>query len=93
MNKPHRYAKRPVVIEAWQLTKVNAEDVANWCGGRVGQDRDRGQFDPPHVDIPTLEGLTRASSGDFVIRGVKGEFYACKPDIFRLTYETPEATK
>jgi hypothetical protein len=40
------------------------------------------------VEIPTMEGLMRADRGDYVIRGVKGEFYPCKPDIFALTYES-----
>lgn len=42
------------------------------------------------IDIPTLEGTHRASLGDWIIKGVKGEFYPCKPDIFALTYEPVE---
>jgi hypothetical protein len=39
------------------------------------------------INIPTLEGVMRASEGDYVIKGIKGEFYPCKPDIFDSTYE------
>lgn len=42
---------------------------------------------PEHLSIDTLEGTMKASAGDFIIRGVKGEFYPCKPDIFHETYE------
>ena len=77
-----RYRKRPVVIEAAQLVggvNGNGFDVAEWCGGRL--------HPGGAITIPTLEGEHRASVGDFVIRGVAGEFYACKPDIFAATYE------
>ena len=44
-------------------------------------------FAPDRIEIPTLEGTMRADLGDYIIRGVKGEFYPCKPDIFEATYE------
>ncbi len=82
------YTKKAVTIEANELTKENAEAVALWCGGRLVEEID------PHtpttrfaaINIPTLEGVMRASEGDFIIKGVKGEFYPCKPDIFHATY-------
>ena len=97
-----RYRKKPVEIEAMQLTRENVAEVAAWCGGRVVEDPK--PSDPTDVyvalDIPTLEGVMRAETfhsstwdgrryrgGDFVIRGVQGEFYPCKPDIFDATYE------
>jgi hypothetical protein len=43
-----------------------------------------------YMDIYTLEGVMRASKGDWIIRGIKGEFYPCKPDIFTATYERVE---
>lgn len=79
------YRKKPVTIEAREFDKENAEDVAVWCGGGLRVD-DLGIY----IDIPTLEGITVASFGDFVIKGVAGEFYACKPDIFWMTYEDME---
>lgn len=101
MSIPTRYRKKPVVIEAMQLTRENAHDVARWCGGRVIEEAKPG--DPTDVyiavDIPTLEGVMRAEAfhhstwdgtqytgGDYIIRGVQGEFYPCKPDIFTATY-------
>lgn len=82
-----RYRKKPVEIEAVQLTYDTLNEAANFvasdqfAGG--GADSERGVY----VDIRTLEGVMRASEGDWIIKGVKGEFYPCKPDIFAATYE------
>ncbi|KAB1659361.1 hypothetical protein F8O09_05400 [Pseudoclavibacter sp. CFCC 11306] len=98
MTLATKYRKRPVEIEAMILKRDNVDDVARWCGGRVL--RESKASDPTDVyvalEIPTLEGVMRAetrdptglySHGDAVIRGVNGEFYPCKPDIFAKTYE------
>jgi len=78
-----RYRKKPVVIEAVQWTGSNLQDVAAIGGGsEYGQD-----FLGDDLTIKTLEGEMRASPGDWIIRGVKGELYPCKPDIFEATYE------
>lgn len=89
MNAPQQYRKKPVAIKAWQLTAENAEDVAAWCGGKTWRDsmlfpEDERQT---HVLISTLEGTMQADPGDFVIRGVEGEFYPCKPSVFAATYD------
>lgn len=76
-----KYRKKPVVIEAVQWTDENTEEVLSFCCGTAHEDEFGGMF------VHTLEGPMRASVGDFIIRGVKGEFYPCKPDIFWLTYE------
>ena len=79
---PKLYRKRPVQVEAARLTTDYWWDVARWCDGEtVGQN--------PHavLKIETLEGTMTAYVGDYVIRGVEGEFYPCKPDIFHQTYE------
>ena len=81
------YRKKPVVIEAMQFQPVGSsgEDAArveSWCGGEMVVD-DQGYC----LVIKTLEGRMRASPGDWIIRGVAGEFYPCKPDIFEKTYE------
>lgn len=80
------YRKKPVEIQAMRLLASETGEagrlVAAWCGGSVG-----GSFDDPHVLIDTLEGTMRAEAGDYVIRGVMGEFYPCKPGIFLLTYD------
>jgi hypothetical protein len=80
-----QYRKKPVVIDAFQVRSDNVQQVAEWCGGRpFGGSPTRAE---PHITISTLEGDMRANNGDYVIRGVKGEFYPCKPDIFAATYE------
>ncbi|MCT1607999.1 hypothetical protein M3B43_11875 [Nesterenkonia massiliensis] len=90
--RPKQYRKKPVVIEAMRATPETAEAVARWCGGRVVSEAK--PSDPTDVyigiDIPTLEGVMRAethSGGDYVIKGVAGEFYPCKAGIFEETYE------
>lgn len=80
-----QYRKKPVVIEAQRVTVNNLEQIATWCRGSV-----KGIALPLHdqvIDIQTLEGEMRADVGDWIIKGVKGEFYPCKPDIFELTYD------
>jgi hypothetical protein len=87
-----RYRKKPVVIEARQLSRQNGEELAVWANGRWKDLYGRGDRyeDISHVTIPTLEGDHRADLGDWIICGVKGEFYPCKPDIFAATYEKVE---
>ena len=74
------FRKKPVVIEARQYTRngMEAEAVARWCGG---VQTDEGCL------ITTLEGDMLAGYGDWIIRGVMGEYYPCKPDVFEATYE------
>ena len=81
------FRKKPVVIEAQQLPTANeitqgAADrliaAARWCGGHITADG---------LVIETLEGTMTAAPGDWIICGVQGEFYPCKPDIFEKTYE------
>ncbi len=79
-----RFRKRPVVIEAMQLTDENKNRVFNWVGGNRYADHVNGS---PVLKIGTLEGDMTASLGDWIIKGVKGEFYPCKPEIFEATYE------
>lgn len=83
------YRKKPVVIEAERLCRENGAAIAAWCGGKwfdlYGRG-DRGE-DISSVSIKTLEGTMRADLGDWIIKGVKGEFYPCKDDIFTATYE------
>jgi hypothetical protein len=74
------YRKKPVVIEARQYDGSNADALVRWIGGRSYEERGK-------IIVPTLEGDHAAARGDWIIRGVKGEFYPCKPDIFDATYE------
>lgn len=75
-----KYRKKPVVIEAEQFN--NSADIHEFCGEccrePVGED---------YMEIITLEGIMKASKGDYIIQGVNGEFYPCKPDIFEKTYD------
>lgn len=84
-----KFRKKPIEIEAMHIGTHSMLEVARWCGGRIQTSAKAS--DPRDVaswlEIPTLEGVMRASRGDWVIRGVKGEFYPCKPDIFEETYE------
>jgi len=80
-----RFRKKPVTVEALRVDELNIEAVAEWCGGSV-----RGVMLPKDqwvIEIETLEGSMRADVGDWVICGIAGEFYPCKPDIFAKTYE------
>lgn len=84
-----KYRKKPVIIEAVQHTGSSsvAAAIQKWMQGEeykapVVQTRD---IRP--MEIPTLEGVMIASPGDWIIKGVNGEFYPCKPDIFEKTYE------
>lgn len=88
LNAPKRYRKKPAEIEAMQLTRESFHAVGEWAGARECWGLDAPS---PGLFIETLEGLMKASLGDYVIRGVKGEFYPCKPDIFAATYVAAEA--
>lgn len=82
-----RYRKRPVEIEARQLSAANATELAIWCSGTVLWNSRGGVLG---VVVPTLEGSLSASVGWWIIRGVEGEFYPCRNDIFQATYELVE---
>jgi hypothetical protein len=75
-----KFRKKPVVIEALQWTGENAAEVTAFRGGAC-------LFDADGPIIETLEGNMKAMPYDWIIKGVKGEFYPCKPDIFAATYE------
>ena len=75
-----KFRKKPIVINAEQYSRIglDAERVAKWCGGHQ---TDEG------LEIETPEGTIIADYGDWIIQGIKGEFYPCKIDIFEATYE------
>ncbi len=87
-----KFRKKPVVIEAllfdgsWPAAESFAAMIPEACASRTGGAEWM-------VDIPTLEGSMRAMPGDWIVQGVKGEFYPCKPDIFAATYEPAEETR
>jgi hypothetical protein len=88
----NQYRKKPVVVEAMQFdgTSSGHDLIEGFVGQELGSVR-IGHDELRQVIIPTLEGDYYASPGDWIIKGVKGEFYPCKPDIFAATYE-PVAT-
>lgn len=87
----NKYRKKPVVIEAMQIDfhdNEGVETIMRWAGGAVrffNYDPSVNHFYAAKVD--TLEGSMSAVQGDWIIKGVNGEFYPCKPDIFEKTYE------
>lgn len=96
-----KYRKKPVVIEAFQMTeerRVSNADWPDWMLRAWQLERETpGSLYPTEsgtkdgtLSIGTLEGQHLVSWGDWIIHGVKGELYPCKPDIFELTYETAE---
>ena len=80
MGSVKKFRKKPVVIEA-MLYGNSPFEVAEWCGGEYHW------IPTPHISIETLEGRMEAKPGDYIIKGVQGEFYPCKPDIFEATYD------
>ncbi len=82
MPEPQRFRKKPIVIEAMQYRGgMNSRDeIVAWSGRAVLEEEG-------WLLVATLEGPMRAHPGDWIIRGVAGEFYPCKPEIFEQTYE------
>lgn len=83
---PERYRKKPVVIEAEQLTEENAPELAEWCGGNLYR-RGMDEGGPLCILIITLKYTHRADIGDWIAKGAAGEFYLVPPDLFAETYE------
>jgi hypothetical protein len=91
---PH-FRKKPVVIEAVQFTGLDSYLViCEWmkASGDTHALANEVLFTTPIMLLRTLEGTMAADPGDWIIRGVKGEFYPCKPDIFEATYEPVQVT-
>jgi hypothetical protein len=92
-----RYRKMPVVIEAFRL---GIDHIPDWFMDKVttneiilhGTSSGFDHHDDTNADIKTLEGWHHANFGDFIIKGIAGEIYPCKPDIFKATYEAADTT-
>lgn len=83
------YRKKPVVIEARQFHggwSGDGRDLCDWIGRSAHWIAGNGD-EPGTLTVHTLEGAMTAIEGDYIIKGVQGEFYPCKPDIFAATYE------
>ena len=93
-----KFRKKPVVIEAFQMTLKRMENNSDWPGwlheawnkepDEPGSLRPWGEISPDiAIVIETLEGSMIAEPDDWIIQGIKGELYPCKPDIFEATYD------
>lgn len=81
-----RYKKKPIVIEAFKV----GDEPPQWFKDEINKPKQEKQMRSiayGTVEIKTLEGVMTANFGDYIIKGIKGEFYPCKPDIFEATYE------
>jgi hypothetical protein len=85
------YQKRPVVIEARQIDLLDHDGMCDILGWANARGVDEWESTTAVMAIDTLEGTMCADGGDYIIKGVQGEFYPCKPDIFELTYEAFDA--
>lgn len=83
-----RYRKKPIVIEAiqWKGTFESYNEICDFVGISL-QNNHCGQKEPQEIYIETLEGIHVGKVNDYIIKGIKMEFYPCKPDIFEATYE------
>jgi len=79
-----KYRKKPVVVEAMQYTGDNAQEIAD------SMERQQAMIKDGYLLVGAREGTMKASVMDWIIKGIKGEFCPCKPDIFEKTYEPVE---
>ena len=86
-----KYCTKPVKIEAIRYNGNNGNELFNWSNGKVVEspvlESTNENVTGKYVQIHTLEGDMIGILNDYIIKGIKGEFYPCKPDIFKLTYE------
>ena len=87
-----KFIKKPIVIEAF---KFYVDNIPDWFMDKVSSndiilrncDYKRFSINEAYCEIKTLEGVMRGNGGDYIIKGVEGEIYPCKPDIFEKTYD------
>lgn len=79
IEHPRVYTKKPIDVIALKFTGTNSKEVIEFVGRNVG-------FINSNLKITTIDGVMTAYPGDYIIRGVNGEFYPCKPNVFNLTY-------
>lgn len=85
-----KFRKKPIIIEAMQLPPVGTDPDPELVEFLCRSDRKMSSERDGTLAIPTREGVMTAKPGDWIIRGIKGEYYPCKPDIFEATYEPVE---
>ena len=79
-----QYIKKPVIIEAVQLTDKNHSEIIQWLSS---YDVEAYTLNSSELYVKTLEGDMKANIGDYIIKGIKNEFYPCREDIFKMTYD------
>ena len=84
-----RYVKKPVVVQAVEYNGANKEEIEAFVEKKLDTVYTELK-EPLELKIPTLEGDMKASKGDYIIKGINGEFYPCKPDVFEKTYDIIE---
>lgn len=84
-----KYYKKPVILEAIQWTGDNTDEVLKFGQGKIKYQivEHQGKVLSENLYIETLEGKLKVNKGDYIIKGIKGEFYPCKPDVFEKIYE------
>ena len=84
-----KYRKKPVEVEAMQFKRDNFGDIVKFTNGKAINFQIERIYTNGECwcEIQTLEGVMKANENDYIIKGVNGEFYPCKPDIFNKTYE------
>lgn len=83
-----KYVKKPIPIEAVQWTGMNRAEIMNFChDARLVYHEDENEPVTAELYIHTLEGNMHAKHGDYIIKGIRGEFYPCEQTIFKETYE------
>ena len=88
MKREEKFRKKPVIVEAFQFTDESKDAAYRWASShQMNIQPSFDDYKAPILLIPTLEGEMICRIGDWIIRGVNGEFYPCKPDIFEKTYE------
>lgn len=87
-----KFRKKPIVVDAVCFVEGSGREVLMWAGKEsgIGISFKSNRYEGETLLIPTPEGEMRAMPGDYIIKGVNGEFYPCKPDIFEKTYEAAE---
>lgn len=92
MSEVKRYRQKPVIVEAMQFNKAeDYYDIREWSNSTMSKPYSYTfHIDKYSIGVETLEGRMVALFGDYIVRGVNGEFYPCKPDIFEQTYEEVE---
>jgi len=88
-----KYRKKPAIIEAIQFfdDAETLSKISDFMNDEIRVDYKNPS--KPVLKIKTLEGVMSANIGDYIIKGVKGEFYPCKPDIFEMSYEAIEESR